>query len=377
MWRTGQDKKMRIVFIVSRLTNGGAEREVAFFANELAGMGEEIHIVCTKDEKDDYTVDERVHRHLLHPARWSVPKLRGVCNQFAMATQLRKIRADVILEFLVRHDHYGLLLFATMFSKTKLIYTVRVSPGKGNSNEMNQLKHRLAFWFADGVWIQTEDQRQFYPKWIQKKMFEVHNILSPVFLWIGRKGREQIARFVSAGRLHPQKNQKLLIEAFERMIRRTGNTFATLTIYGNSRKNYRWAEDELRELVEQFGLQERVFLPGRADDIGAKYKEADAFVLGSDYEGCPNALMEAMAAGMPCISTDCPTGPSMLIESGKNGLLVPVGDVEAMSRAMQYLTEHPQEANRMGNAARRRMQEWRTARELAEQLRENLRRICL
>ncbi len=369
---------MRVAFIVSQLTNGGAEREVAAFANELAGMGEEVHIVCIHDVKDDYIVDNGlVHRHLLHPARWSVPKLRGVCNQFAMAVQLRKIRADVILEFLVRYDRYGLLLFATLLSKTKLIYTVRVSPANGSSNEMNRFKHRMAFRFADGVWIQTEDQRQFYPKWVQKKMFEVHNILSSAFLQIERKSREQIMRFVSAGRLHPQKNQKLLIEAFERMIRRTGNTSVTLTIYGISRKNYRWAEDELRGLVEQFGLQERVFLPGRADDIEAKYEEADAFVFGSNYEGCPNALMEAMAAGLPCISTDCPTGPSMLIESGKNGLLVPVGDVEAMSRAMQYLIEHPQDANRLGDAARRRMQEWGTAREHAERLRENLRRICL
>ncbi len=365
---------MRIVFVISRLKNGGAEREVAAFANELADMGEEVHIVCTKEEKDDYAVDERVHRHVLHPARRSIPKLRGVCNRLSMTAQLRKIRADVILEFVVRHEHYVPLILATLFSKTKLIYTVRLSPGKGNPNEMEQLKHRLAFCFADGVWIQTEDQKPFYPKWIRKKMFEVRNILFPAFLQLERKKREQVVHFISAGRLHPQKNQKLLIEAFERMIRRTGNTSATLTIYGTSQKNYRWAEDRLRELVEQLGLQDRVFLPGRAQDIGTKYAEADAFVFGSDYEGMPNALMEAMAVGLPCISTDCPTGPSVLIESGKNGLLVPVEDVEAMACAMQYLIENPQEANRLGRAARQRMKEWGTPRELAEQLLENLRR---
>ncbi len=372
--RTGL--KMRIVFVISRLKNGGAEREVAAFANELADMGEEVHIVCTKDEKDEYEIDGRVHRHLLHPARWSIPKMRKTCNKLAMAAQLRKIHADVILEFLVRHDYYVQLILASLFSKTKLIYTVRISPGGCVPNEMERLKNRLTFRFADGVWIQTEDQKQFYPRWIQKNMFEVRNILAPIFLQIEREKREQIVHFISAGRLHPQKNQKLLIEAFERMIRKTGNTSATLTIYGTSQKNYRWAEDELRELVEQLGLQDRVFLPGRAQDIGAKYAEADAFVFGSDYEGMPNALMEAMAEGLPCISTDCPTGPSVLIESGKNGLLVPMGDVEAMACAMQYLIENPQEANRLGRAARQTMKEWGTPRELAEQLFENLRRLC-
>lgn len=371
----GLDLKMRIVFVISRLKNGGAEREVAAFANELADMGEEVHIVCTKDEKDDYAVDERVYRHVLHPAQRSVPKLRGVCNRLSMTAQLRKIRADVILEFFSRHGYYVPLIFATLFSKTRLIYTIRVSPGKGRPNEMEQLRHRLAFWFADGVWIQTEEQKQFYPKWVQKKMFEVRNILFPAFLQLERKDRERIVHFVSVGRLHPQKNQELLIKAFEKTIRRLRDTSATLTIYGNSQKGYRWAEDKLRELVKQLGLQDRVFFPGRTEDIGAKYAEADAFVFGSNYEGCPNALMEAMAAGLPCISTDCPTGPSMLIESGKNGLLVPVGDVEAMSRAMEYLMGHPDEANRIGRAARQRMKEWGTAREQAERLLENLRGI--
>lgn len=368
---------MRIVFVISQLTNGGAEREVAAFANELVNLGEEVHIICIHDVKDDYAVDGRVHRHLLHPARRSVPQIRRMCNQLAMVVQIRKIHADVILTFCVPPVYYIRLQMAVLLSKTKLVHTVRISSGKNNPNEKKQRKRKLAYRFADAVWIQTEDQRAFYPKQIRKKMFVVHNILTPVFLQIEREKREQIVHFVSAGRLHPQKNQKLLIEAFWKMIERTRNAFATLTIYGNSRKSYRWTEDELRGLVEMLGLQGRVFLPGRVDDIEEKYKEADAFVFGSDYEGCPNALMEAMAMGLPCISTDCPTGPSMLIESGKNGLLVPVGDAEAMSRAMQYLVEHPQEANRLGNAARQRMSEWGTAREHAKKLQDNLRRICL
>ena len=367
---------MKIVFMISQLTNGGAEREVTAFANELVRLGEEVHIVCIHDVKDDYAVDGRVHRHWLRTSGISVRGLKGICTRLLMAAQLREIHGDVILSFYVPHEYYFRLFLATAFSKTRLVYTVRSNPDREISDKRDRYKKDLACRFADGVWIQTEGQRRFFSEPMQKKLFEVGNILDSRFLEISRRDTEKIAHFVSVGRLHPQKNQKILIEAFERMIRRTGNTSATLTIYGRARNSYRRTEEELKVLIRQFHMEERIFLPGWVKDIEKKYEEADAFVLSSDYEGCPNALMEAMAAGMPCISTDCPTGPSALITHGENGLLVPVGDVEALSQAMEYLIRQPQEANRLGREARQRMQKWGTAREQAMRLLENLHRIC-
>ena len=160
------------------------------------------------------------------------------------------------------------------------------------------------------------------------------------------------------------------------MIQKTGNMAATLTIYGRAHKDFAWVEEELRKQICQLGLTERVFLPGKETDMERRYEEADAFLLSSDYEGCPNALMEAMAAGLPCVSTDCPTGPSMLIQNNRNGLLVPVGDVESMAYAMEYLSVHPQEAEQLGRAAKQSMTKWGTPQEQAGQLLENLRRVC-
>lgn len=362
---------MRIVFIVPQLADGGAEREAAAFADELAKIGEEVHIICFHDIKDDFDVDERIHRHLFHGTRVRMPKLKGMCNQILMTKLLRKIRGDVALPFYVPFQ------LAVLLSGTKLIYAVRGNLEKELESPYAKISNKMMCHFADGIWIQTQDQRCFFSENLQHKLFEVHNILELRFRQIYRNPLKKVTRFINVGRLHPQKNQTLLIKAFERMIRRDGNDSATLTIYGRSRKHYRQTEEELNTLINRLQLQDRVFLAGWVDNIEEKYEEADAFVLSSDYEGCPNALMEAMAAGLPCISTDCPTGPSMLIESGENGLLVPVGNEEAMSRAMQCLIEHPQKANRLGNAARQRMREWGTAREHAEQLRENLRRICL
>lgn len=360
---------MKIIFIVTQLTNGGTEREAAVFANELVKMGQEVHIISTHDVKDDYTVDKRVHRHLFQETRVQIPKLKGALNTAHMIALLKKIKGDVAVLFYVPFH------LAVLLSGTKLVHTVRCNPEKELRNRKAKFRWNLACRFANGIWIQTVDQRYFLPKSLQDKIFEVHNILDSRFLQIHRVSRGQVARFISVGRLHPQKNQKLLIEAFEKMIRKTGNQSVTLTIYGRSRKNYRQTEEELREMISRLQLEGRVVLAGRVQDIEKKYEEADAFVFSSNYEGCPNVLMEAMAAGLPCISTDCPTGPSLLIENGKNGLLVPVGDVEMMARDMEYLIDHPWEAEQLGRAAKQRMLEWGTSQEHAEQLLENLRKI--
>lgn len=361
---------MRIVFIIAQLTEGGAEREAAAFVNELVRMGQEVHLICLHDKPDDYVVDERVHRHLAPGTGVQIPKLKGAVNIVLMTALLRRIRGDVAVLFYVPFH------LAVLLSKTRLVHALRGNPEKERPSKSGRFREWLAYQCADGIWIQTEAQRQFFPDGMQGKLFEVHNILDSRFLQIRRAPRQQIMRFISVGRLHPQKNQKLLIEAFDRMIQKTGNMAATLTIYGRAHKDFAWVEEELRKQICQLGLTERVFLPGKERDMERRYEEADAFLLSSDYEGCPNALMEAMAAGLPCVSTDCPTGPSMLIQNNRNGLLVPVGDVESMAYAMEYLSVHPQEAEQLGRAAKQSMTKWGTPQEQAGQLLENLRRVC-
>ena len=110
-----------------------------------------------------------------------------------------------------------------------------------------------------------------------------------------------------------------------------------LVIYGDGSR-----KDEYIKLAESLGVAEKVSFPGYVTDIGGKIADASLFVLSSDYEGMPNALMEAMALGLPCISTDCPCGgPRFLIKDGVNGLLVPVGDREALGEAMRKILDSP------------------------------------
>ena len=150
---------------------------------------------------------------------------------------------------------------------------------------------------------------------------------------------------VSAGRLAPQKNQKMLITAFSKIANQYPDY--NLTIYG---------EGALRQFLEQqisdLGLQERVFLPGNITDLHTQIKTSAFFVMSSDFEGMPNALIEAMALGLPCISTDCPCGgPKTLIREKENGLLIEVGDSDALADAMATLIENQSLAFEMGQNA--------------------------
>lgn len=369
---------MKIIFVISGLANGGAEREVVAYADALAEMGNEVHIVCLWRDETDYVPSEKVVVH-----RWRfgsvirILHLRVGYNLPGWIVRLRALRGDVIIPFCLPPEFYPLCFWpAVLFSRTRLLYTVRNNEEKKSPGRLGRLFKRFAWFLADGIWTQTEDQRVFFPEKMQKKIFVAPNILDRRFLDIRRQERGKVSRFISVGRIHAQKNHKMLVRAFAKMIERTGDQDSTLSIYGKTADGYRAVEEELRALIHELRLKGRVFLPGRVSDIESKYEQADAFVFSSDYEGCPNALMEAMAAGLPCISTDCPTGPSTIIDSGSNGILVPVGDEDAMSRAVESLIRDPRRAGELGAAAKQRMEEWGSAQELAEKLLSHLKEIC-
>jgi glycosyltransferase involved in cell wall biosynthesis len=123
--------------------------------------------------------------------------------------------------------------------------------------------------------------------------------------------------------------------------------YIQLTIYGEGP-----LQRELQGLIEQKKLSENIILYGRTNDMMSELKKNDLFVMSSNYEGMPNALLEAMALGMPCISTDCRTGPSEMIDNYNSGILVSVNDAKEMAEAIKFMVEQSEQAHNMGNKAR-------------------------
>ena len=152
---------------------------------------------------------------------------------------------------------------------------------------------------------------------------------------------------IACGRLSPQKNFALLLRAFAH-----GGPFsrkARLIVLGQGE-----LEGELRALAEELGIADRVALPGFRANPHAWISKATLFVLSSDFEGCPNALAEALFTNGCCVSTDCPTGPSELVEDGVDGLLVPPGDEKALSGAIETLLSDAALRARLSERARAR-----------------------
>ena len=157
---------------------------------------------------------------------------------------------------------------------------------------------------------------------------------------------------VTAGRLNVQKNQPLLIKAYSKIAPKVQDD---LFIYGVGE-----LREELLALAASLGISERVHLPGASGNMPETLSRARLFVLPSDYEGMPNALLEALAMGLPCIATDCPCGgPAMVIDQGRNGWLIPVGDETALAARMLWALRSPERCETVGNAARLRAEAFR------------------
>lgn len=150
-------------------------------------------------------------------------------------------------------------------------------------------------------------------------------------------------RILGVGRLKRQKNYALLLHAFARL----GQPDARLMLLGNGE-----IEDELRMLAAALGVAGQVVLAGFQANPSPFYRTADLFVLSSDYEGFGNVIVEALACGTPVVSTDCPSGPAEILADGTFGTLVPVGDAEALARAVEEALVRPHDPDTLRARAR-------------------------
>lgn len=159
-----------------------------------------------------------------------------------------------------------------------------------------------------------------------------------------RPGPNRRPTIITVGRLVPQKDQACLLRAFALVATRVD---ADLVIVGTGPELA-----TLRQLARQYAIEARVHFAGRQSNPYPLLARADLFVLSSRFEGMPNVLIEALACGLPVVSTDCPSGPREILADGAYGQLVPVGDAERLARAMERALKSPSEPERQRRRAR-------------------------
>lgn len=151
-------------------------------------------------------------------------------------------------------------------------------------------------------------------------------------------------RIIAVGRMYKQKRFDRLIDAFSIIAEKHPSW--TLDIYGEGP-----LREDLQMHIESLGLQERIHLNEPTHDIYAEYLRSEFFVLSSDFEGFGLVIVEAMACGIPVVSTDCPYGPSEIVEDGKTGLLAKM-EVQDLADKMEWMIIHTKEREKMGQMAR-------------------------
>ena len=337
---------MKILFYIGNLRKGGAERVVATLSNKLVEKNEVI-IITTTDEKIEYSLNKSIKLFNLKNFDGNKnPLVKNIIYLKRLKDYIKDIDPDIILGFLPEPSYRLLLL--KPFIKTPVIISDRNDPKVEYASLKSRTIMKTLYKKADGFVFQTEEARSYFSKKIQDKSVVIANPVDDRFLktkYIGEKSTE----FINVGRLNEQKNQMLLMESFKDVIKKYPNY--KLLIYGEgSLKN------ELSMYIKDNKLNNNVKLCGNVDDIENILKDKKGFILSSKYEGMPNALMEAMAVGMPCISTDCPCGgPRELIKNNINGLLVKSNDKNELVSAMYKIIENDKICKKIAMSAKKNM----------------------
>lgn len=325
-------KTHRIGFLIWNLSKGGAERVVANLASQHAANGHHTVIITYSHSDGEYRLDSRVKRYELDQSPGELLNPKTFIRRLFITRKIcREEHLDVLVAFLDGGISYAIL--ATMFLKTKTIISVRNAPEVLYRSKLNRAQARYLYPLADGAVFQTNDARDWFPKRLQRKSSVLMNPISDEFYDISYE--PEACKIVNCARLIEAKDQVLLVDAFSLVLKYYPR--ATLHIYGVGK-----LQDKLERKIKDMGLNSSVFLEGRSNNVAEVLSTATIFVLSSKHEGCPNALMEAMAVGVPSISTDCPCGgPKMLIGNNDNGILIPVGDNKALADALVYLLSDP------------------------------------
>lgn len=337
----------KILFHVNSMGKGGAEHVISILSRCFAQDGYDVVVTTLWQADSEYVLDGRVRRvnvGLTQSEETRGRLAKAAIRAFRYRQCIAREKPDIVISFCSKAN------FRSAYSMTgmriPLLVSVRNDPQKDYAPY--PAKCRYMSRKAAGCVFQTPDAQRFFDERLQRKSRVIWNPLEEKYFVQAARGARRDSTIVTVGRITEQKNQLLLLKAFLRI----SSDFPQyrLLIYGED------SGDGTKERLEAFcagnHLEGRVVFMGTSSALEKDIANAGVFVLPSDYEGMPNALIEAMALGIPCIATDCPCGgPAMLMKQFA-GILVPPGKEAELADAMRRVLSDPPSADEMGDQAR-------------------------
>ena len=371
---------MHVAFVIENLLRGGAQRMVLGLAGGLADLGHTVDLVlfdpiirnpvpdgvrlfAIRDTPDEITA-EQFGRTLAGVARLSVtsgvsdwmraaaafhwdpfclPSRRRTHMARGIAYYAASERPDCILPSMHR-SIVSTLLARRLSGDHPPVMPINHSSLEAGQNFRTRGRYRRLFADATHFVGVSQDVSRSLAEVIKVPDERISTIYNPAVTpdlharaaetpdhpWLRNDGAPVV---LAAGRLAREKDYPTLIRAFARLAARRP---CRLIILGEGNKR-----TETEGLVEELKLTDRVSLPGWVENPLAFMARASVFVLSSRREGLPTVLVEALACGCPCVSTDCPSGPAEILLNGEIGPLVPVGDDAALAKAMERVLDRP------------------------------------
>lgn len=349
-----QNKMMSILFLVSSMQGGGAERVAAMLCNHWAGNGHNVTLIPTFSGRGEchYQLDDRVRLDYLadRTGSCSGSLLNKVRRFMVLRNMFFQAAPDVIVSFLSHVNVVAVL--ASVGLHIPVVVCERTYPPAVPLRNGMEFLRRFTYKHAKCVVVQTKMALHWLEsccpgangKVISNPAVYPLPFGSPVVdpsLVVSSSRRVVLA----VGRFSEEKGFEKLLTAFGSLVSRFNDWDLVIVGEGPRRESLETQRNEL-------GLMGRVHYPGRVGNLCDWYARADLYVLSSRFEGFPNTLLEAMAHGLPAVSFDCETGPADIIRDGVDGYLVPPSDgVLGLARAMEFLMQNEDIRQRMGQEA--------------------------
>lgn len=337
-----------VKFILPGLTAGGSEHVVSFVANRLAQSGFDVSIMSfeASGSKPYYKTDERIRIEYLDvpiSKRGPLGVLADIWRRaFRLRAVFRKQRPHLVISLLTRSNVIAVL--AAMGSDIPVIVSERNNPVRQQPGKVWQALRRFTYARAYGLVTMTRGALECFPPHMRKRSWVIPNMAD--YQDFKPRFDNEVKVMTAVGRLVDQKGFDLLIESWALVA--ADHPDWHLRIWGEGPDRA-----ALEALAKQKGVADSVEMPGVSSAPGRWIEEADAFVLSSRFEGWGLVLGEAMAAGLPSISFDCPFGPADMMTDGEDGLLVREGDVAALAAAMARIMGDSALRQRLGTEALR------------------------
>lgn len=330
----------KIAFLVSKLGSGGAERVISVLATYFAKKEYDVTLFVFSEEAK-YAIDERIKVVKLSGNASKLKKVTGRCKQAHGFMKENQITAIITFEL-----YYALVL--SRYKDIQVITSCRNYPKSEFKSPIGRMIQYWTFLRASHVVFQTEEQKKLFGR--VRRCSIIPNPVNDEVFRIHRTATEK--KIVTISRLEEQKNIRLLLDAMIDFHERYEDYI--LEIYGDGQLLQTYIR-----YTEEKKASNYIFFKGFCPNALSRIANASAFVLTSDFEGMPNALMEALSIGIYSVATDSyGGGTKSLIQNGYNGKLIPMNDRKALVDSLFLLETDSEAVKEMEENARKEREKY-------------------